>query len=60
MKYTHSDAQAVEVVARLKRRGFHLGLVSNIMLPGKPLEARLAAWGPNGWTFRATTEVRRT
>lgn len=41
MKYITIDAQAVEVVAELKRRGFWLALVSNMMLPGKLLRAKL-------------------
>ena len=41
MKYIKIDAQAVTVVAELKRRGFQLALVSNMMLPGKLLEAKL-------------------
>jgi HAD superfamily hydrolase (TIGR01549 family) len=41
MKYITIDAKAVEVVAELKRRGFRLTLVSNMMLPGKLLEAKL-------------------
>jgi HAD superfamily hydrolase (TIGR01549 family) len=41
MKYITIDALAVEVVAELKRRGFRLGLVSNMMLPGKLLKAKL-------------------
>lgn len=41
MKYIRVDARAVEVVAELKRRGFRLGLVSNMMLPGKLLKTKL-------------------
>lgn len=41
MKYITIDASAVKVVAELKRRGFRLGLVSNMMLPGKLLKAKL-------------------
>jgi len=41
MKYIQIDAKAVEVVAELKRRGFWLALVSNMMLPGKLLKAKL-------------------
>ena len=43
MKYMTLEAKAVEVVAELKRRGFRLALVSNMMLPGKLLEAKLQA-----------------
>jgi HAD superfamily hydrolase (TIGR01549 family) len=41
MKYIKIDAKAVEVVAELKRRGFRLALVSNMMLPGELLVAKL-------------------
>jgi HAD superfamily hydrolase (TIGR01549 family) len=41
MKYVVIDAKAVEVVAELKRRGFRLIVVSNMMLPGKLLKAKL-------------------
>jgi HAD superfamily hydrolase (TIGR01549 family) len=41
MKYITIDAQAVEVVADLKRQGLHLALISNMMLPGKLLTAKL-------------------
>jgi HAD superfamily hydrolase (TIGR01549 family) len=41
MKYITIDASAVKVVAEFKRRGFRLGLVSNMMLPGKLLKAKL-------------------
>jgi HAD superfamily hydrolase (TIGR01549 family) len=41
MKYIKIDAKAVEVVVELKCRGFQLALVSNMMLPGKLLEAKL-------------------
>ncbi|MBN1933434.1 MAG: HAD family hydrolase [Anaerolineae bacterium] len=41
MKYMIVDAKAMEVVAELKRRGFRLALVSNMMLPGKLLKAKL-------------------
>jgi HAD superfamily hydrolase (TIGR01509 family) len=41
MKYITIDAKAVEVVAELKQRGFWLALVSNMLLPGKLLKAKL-------------------
>ena len=41
MKYIEIDAKAVEVVTELKRRGVWLALVSNMMLPGKLLKAKL-------------------
>lgn len=41
MKYFTIDAKAVEVVAELKQRGFWLAVVSNMMLPGKLLKAKL-------------------
>jgi HAD superfamily hydrolase (TIGR01549 family) len=41
MKYVTLDTKAVEVVVELKRRGFWLALVSNMMLPGKLLKAKL-------------------
>jgi HAD superfamily hydrolase (TIGR01549 family) len=41
MKYITIDPSALIVVAELKRRGFRLGLVSNMMLPGKLLQAKL-------------------
>ena len=41
MKYVTIDAKAVAVVAELKQRGFRLALVSNMMLPGKLLKAKL-------------------
>lgn len=41
MKYITLDASAVKVVAELKRRGFRLGLVSNMMLPGRLLKSKL-------------------
>lgn len=45
MRYIEIDEQAVAVVAELKRRGFRLALVSNMMLPGKLLKAKLARAG---------------
>ncbi len=39
------DPQAVKVMAELRQRGFRLALVSNMMLPGKLLKARLQAAG---------------
>jgi HAD superfamily hydrolase (TIGR01549 family) len=41
MKYVTIDAAAVKVIAALKRKGFRLALVSNMMLPGRLLEAKL-------------------
>ena len=41
MKYIAIDDRAVEVIARLKQRGLQLALVSNMMLPGKLLKAKL-------------------
>jgi HAD superfamily hydrolase (TIGR01549 family) len=41
MKYIKVDVKAVEVVAELKRRDFRLALVSNMMLPGRLLKAKL-------------------
>jgi HAD superfamily hydrolase (TIGR01549 family) len=41
MKYVKIDAKTVEVVAELKQKGFWLALVSNMMLPGKLLKAKL-------------------
>jgi HAD superfamily hydrolase (TIGR01549 family) len=41
MKYCTIDTKAVEVVAELKQRGLWLALVSNMMLPGKLLKAKL-------------------
>jgi putative hydrolase of the HAD superfamily len=41
MKYVTLDTKAVEVVAELKQRGFRLALISNMMLPGKLLKAKL-------------------
>ena len=41
MKYITIDATAVKVVIALKQRGFRLALVSNMMLPGKLLKAKL-------------------
>jgi HAD superfamily hydrolase (TIGR01662 family) len=43
MKYVSIDPKAVQAVAELKRRGFRLALVSNMMLPGKLLKANLQA-----------------
>ena len=45
MKYITLEAKAVEVVAELKRSGFRLALVSNMMLPGKLLAAKLEEAG---------------
>jgi HAD superfamily hydrolase (TIGR01549 family) len=41
MKYITIDVKAAEVVAELKQSGFRLALVSNMMLPGKLLKAKL-------------------
>lgn len=41
MKYCTIDAKTVGVVAELKQRGFWLALVSNMLLPGKLLKAKL-------------------
>jgi HAD superfamily hydrolase (TIGR01509 family) len=41
MKYVKIDAKTVDVVDELKQRGFWLALVSNMMLPGKLLKAKL-------------------
>lgn len=41
MKYIMIDTAAIEVVGKLKRRGYRLALVSNMMLPGRLLEAKL-------------------
>jgi HAD superfamily hydrolase (TIGR01549 family) len=43
MKYITLEAEAVEIIAELKRRGFRLAMVSNMMLPGKLLKAKLQA-----------------
>jgi len=45
MKYITIDAEAVKIVAELKQRGFRLALVSNMMLPGKLLKAKLQKEG---------------
>jgi HAD superfamily hydrolase (TIGR01549 family) len=55
MKYIQIDAKAVEVVAELKRRGFRLALVSNMMLPGKLLKAKLQ--GANVLTYFDTITI---
>jgi HAD superfamily hydrolase (TIGR01549 family) len=41
MKYIAIDPSAVKVVSTLKQQGFRLALVSNMMLPGKLLKAKL-------------------
>ena len=41
MKYITIDALAVKVIAELKQRNFRIALVSNMMLPGKLLKAKL-------------------
>lgn len=41
MKYITIDPEAVKVIAELKHRGYRLALVSNMMLPGKLLKAKL-------------------
>ncbi len=41
MKYITIDTMAIKVVAELKRRELRLALVSNMMLPGKLLKAKL-------------------
>ena len=41
MKYIAIDAAAVKVIAELKQRGFQVSLVSNMMLPGRLLKAKL-------------------
>lgn len=45
MKYIRIDAQAVAVVDELRRKGLRLALVSNMLLPGRLLAARLARAG---------------
>ncbi|MBN1139698.1 MAG: HAD family hydrolase [Anaerolineae bacterium] len=45
MRTIQIDAQAVEMVDQLKRRGFRLALVSNMMLPGQLLKAKLQGAG---------------
>jgi HAD superfamily hydrolase (TIGR01549 family) len=41
MKYIAIDPAAIKVVSILKQKGFQLALVSNMMLPGKLLKAKL-------------------
>jgi HAD superfamily hydrolase (TIGR01549 family) len=41
MKYITIDPEAVKVIAELKHRGYRIALVSNMMLPGKLLKAKL-------------------
>ncbi len=41
MKYITIDTAAVETIDELKQRNFQLSLVSNMMLPGKLLKAKL-------------------
>jgi HAD superfamily hydrolase (TIGR01549 family) len=41
MKFITIDGSAVKVLAELRRRNYRLGLVSNMMLPGKLLKAKL-------------------
>jgi HAD superfamily hydrolase (TIGR01549 family) len=41
MKYISIDTQAVKVILELKRRNYRLAIVSNMMLPGKLLMAKL-------------------
>jgi HAD superfamily hydrolase (TIGR01549 family) len=41
MKYITIDALAVKVIAELKQRDFRIALISNMMLPGKLLKAKL-------------------
>jgi HAD superfamily hydrolase (TIGR01509 family) len=41
MKYITIDPEAVKVIAELKHRGYQIALVSNMMLPGKLLKAKL-------------------
>jgi HAD superfamily hydrolase (TIGR01549 family) len=41
MKYITMDTRAVEVVAELKRKGLQLAIISNMLLPGKLLKAKL-------------------
>jgi HAD superfamily hydrolase (TIGR01549 family) len=55
MKYITLEAKAVAVVAELKRRGFWLALVSNMMLPGKLLKAKLQ--GANALTYFDTMTI---
>lgn len=43
MKMIAIDSTAVGILAELRRRGYRLGLVSNMMLPGRLLIARLQA-----------------
>ena len=43
MKYITIDPAAVKVLRELRRRNYRLGLVSNMMLPGKLLKAKLQA-----------------
>jgi HAD superfamily hydrolase (TIGR01549 family) len=45
MKYITIDPAAVKVMAELRRRNYRLGLVSNMMLPGKLLRAKLQEAG---------------
>lgn len=45
MKYITIESTALSVVAALKRRGFHLALVSNMLLPGRLLRAKLQQAG---------------
>ncbi len=46
MKYITVDAQAVAIVADLRKRGFRLAIVSNMMLPGNLLQAKLQEESP--------------
>ena len=41
MKYITIDPLAVQVIAELKQRNYHIALISNMMLPGKLLKTKL-------------------
>jgi len=41
MKYINIDPESIKVIAELKKKGYRLSLVSNMMLPGKLLKAKL-------------------
>lgn len=45
MKYITIESAAIDVVAALKRRGLYLALVSNMLLPGALLRAKLPQAG---------------
>jgi FMN phosphatase YigB (HAD superfamily) len=41
MKYINIDPESIKVIAELKQKGYLLAIVSNMMLPGRLLKAKL-------------------